>query len=76
MASYGKSYPNKAHDPRRKVGRPFNEVPEERMQEPTLTREQELAYMNQAAFEAMMKEAPGAGPVSQMGDAMLDRDNK
>lgn len=73
MASHGKKYPRQEHDPRRKVGR--LEL-DQRMQAPTLTREQELAYMKQAAFKAMMEEAPGGGPVSQMGDAMLDKDNK
>jgi hypothetical protein len=46
------------------------------MQEPTLTPEQERAYMNTMAFDAMMREAPGSGPISQLGDAMLDKDNK
>jgi len=67
MASHGKSYPDRARDPRRQVGR---------MQEPTLTPEQERAYMNTMAFDAMMREAPGSGPISQLGDAMLDKDNK
>jgi hypothetical protein len=76
MASHGKHYPDRSRDERRRVSRPYNEVPERRMQEPTLTPEQERAYMNRMAFDAMMREAPGSGPVSQLGDAMLDKDNK
>jgi hypothetical protein len=46
------------------------------MQEPTLTPEQERAYMNFMSFDTMMREAPGSGPISQLGDAMLDKDDK
>jgi hypothetical protein len=76
MASRGKDYPDRSRDPRRQVSRPFNEVTEQRMQAPTLTPEQERAYMNTMAFDAMMREAPGSGPISQLGDSMLKKDKK
>jgi hypothetical protein len=76
MANHGKHYPDRSRDPRRQVGRPYNEVPESRMQEPTLTPEQARTYMNTMAFDAMMREAPGGGPISQLGDLMLEKDKK
>ena len=76
MASHGKSYPDRSRDERRRVSRPYNEVPERRMQEPTLTPEQERAYMNTMAFDAMMREAPGGGPISQLGASMLKKDKQ
>ena len=76
MASHGKSYPDRSRDERRIVSRPYNEVPERRMQEPTMTPEQERAYMNAMSYDTMMREAPGGGAVSQLGDYMLNRDKK
>lgn len=68
MANHGKHYPDRSRDPRRQISRP--------MQEPTLTPEQERAYMNTMAYDAMMREAPGGGPISQLGDSMLKKDKK
>lgn len=75
MASHGKSYPDRSRDNRRRPFKGYG-VAEERMQSPTLTPEQERAYMDSAAFDAMMREAPGTGPIGQLGDYMLDRDKK
>jgi len=63
MANHGKSYPDRSRDPRRQVSRTYL-TPEQ-------NREMELS-----AFDEMMREAPGTGPVSQLGDYMLDRYNK
>lgn len=60
MASYGKSYPDRAGDPRRQISR-----------EQMIAREAELA-----AFDAMMREAPGTGPINELGDYMLKKDKK
>lgn len=60
MANHGKSYPDRSRDPKRQVSL-----------DSMMARQAELD-----AFDAMMREAPGTGPINQLGDSMLDRYKK
>lgn len=66
MASYGKDYPDKAHDERRR--------PQAPQQAPTMSDAEAERYEELMAYDAMMRDV--GGPVSQFADYLISRDRR